>query len=157
MKKISIFIIAGFSILLSVSCSNEVVDIKQAPLEIKDALAKSFEFAHQLTKAQVDAGKDSVINEEEIVIICNQFKNLAIQNNINKNQYGKDKYYNAILKQQRDSLNSLSKKTVFLAKCKGYEELGLAIQKAALEVKDVMVLPNLDPEVKENLKDSLLN
>jgi hypothetical protein len=141
MKKLSILIIAGFSILLLGSCKKEVIDTKQAPQEIKDALSKSFDFAHQLTNVQLDAGKDSILNTEEIDIICTQFKKLAVQNNFNKNKYGKDKFYNAILKQQRDSLSSLSKKTVFLVKCQGYEELGMAIQKSALEVKDITELP----------------
>jgi hypothetical protein len=156
MKKISLFIITGFFILLSVSCSKEVIDTKQAPQDIKDALSKSFNFAEQLTNAQLEAGKDSLLNAEEISNICDQFKKLAIQNNFNKKQYGKDKFYNAILKQQRDSLNLLSKKTVFLFKCKGYEELGLAIQKVALEVKDVTDLPEEEP-LEENPQDTTVN
>jgi hypothetical protein len=157
MRKLSILLLAGFSILLPVSCSNEVIDTKQAPQEIKYALAKSFDFANQLTNEQLEAGKDSILNTEEIGNICALFKKLAIQNNYNKKQFGKDKFYNAILKQQRDSLNSLSKKTVFIVKCKGYEEMGLAIQKTALEVKDVTVLPEDEPILEESTQDTLRN
>ncbi len=150
-----------FTITLLFSCSNEKLNKDDAPQELKDAIQKSLDLSTELTEIQIEAGKDSILNQSEIKLICDAFQILAIQNNFIDKTFEENKYYNAIMQDHRESLKKLSDKTKFLVDCDGYDELGIAIQKAALEVKDKTTcddneIPLEDDEViiEENNEDN---
>jgi hypothetical protein len=94
---------------------------------------------------QVEAGKDKVLDPLEIEKIGKEFRELAIVNNINLKNYATDKYFIALKKEYKPKFDSLADQVVFMKDCQGYDEMGLAIQKIALEVKDVSDLPEPEP------------
>ena len=90
---------------------------------------------------QLEAGADKTLDASEINAIGKMYGKLAIINNINIEKYATDKYFIALRKEYKDKYDVLADTVVFLKDCEGYDQLGLAIQKISLEVRDVTVLP----------------
>jgi len=154
MKKIISIISALFLTLIVTSCAEkEKVNTAQAPAEIKDAIEMSYQLSHQLTEMQVAAGSDKIIDAEEISAIGVAFKKLAIVNNYNLKNFKDNKYFIALNKERKNEYDELATKVVFLKDCEGYDALGLAVQKIALEVKDVTELPVEEPVVEETTEE----
>ncbi|MCF8368401.1 MAG: hypothetical protein K9G76_05105 [Bacteroidales bacterium] len=146
-KLISIIKITLLALVISSCAQKEKVDISQAPEEIKNALENSFQLSQELTDLQLKAGADMELDQAEIDHIVKSFARLAIVNNINLEKYATDKYFIALKKEYKPNFDKLAEEVVFLKDCKGYDEMGLAIQKIALEVKDVTVLPAAEPQM----------
>jgi peptidoglycan hydrolase CwlO-like protein len=121
-------------IMFLVSCSNEKLNKDDAPQDLKDAFKKSYDMSKELTDLQVEAGKDSKLDDSEIELICASFEELAKQNNYIDETFGENKYYNAVMQDHRETLKELSEKTKFLVDCEGYNKLGIAIQKTSNEI-----------------------
>ncbi|HPE54941.1 MAG TPA: hypothetical protein P5514_13715 [Bacteroidales bacterium] len=149
MKNLIIHTIIGIAFtLFFVSCAEkEKVDLTKAPIEIKNAIEKSYNLSEKLTDIQVKAGEDKNLDNQETEQIGELFRELAIVNNINLKNYSTDKYYIALKKEYKPKFDSLAAKVTFLKDCKGYDEMGLAIQKIALEVRDVTELPMPKQEI----------
>ena len=155
MKKITSIISILLLALFITSCAEkEKVDISQAPDTVVNAIEKSYQLSKELTDLQVTAGQDKNLDATEIENICKLFRTLAIVNNFNLQQFGKDKYFIALTKDRKKEFNKLAEAVVFLKDCNGYDELGLAIQKVSIEVKDVIDLP-VEEAVVEEQEDSL--
>lgn len=147
MKKITSIIIALFFTLIFTSCAEkEKVDTSKAPENVKNAIEKSFQLSKELTDLQVEAGKDKRIDSEEISIIGDVFRTLAVVNNYNHKNFKDDKYFIALNKARKAEFDKLAQMVVFIKNCEGYDELGLAVQKIALEVKDVTELAENESE-----------
>ena len=143
----SIILVAIFALFLA-SCGNkEKVDTANAPQEVKDAVLESYKLSESLTELQLQAGKDMKLDEQEIQEIGEAFRHLAIVNNKNAKDFASVKYFMAPRNAFKDTFDILADTVVFLKDCEGYNELGLAIQKISLEVRDVTELP--EPEVIE--------
>ncbi|MBC8344524.1 MAG: hypothetical protein H8E61_11130 [Bacteroidetes bacterium] len=152
MKKITSIISIVVLLFLITSCAEkEKVDTSQAPEDIVNAIEESYQLSKELTDIQVKAGEDKILDAEEIDHIAQVFRHLAIVNNNNLKHYQKDKYFVALTKERKKDLNELAADVVFLKECQGYDELGLAIQKIAQEVKDVTQLPVETPVSAEPL------
>ncbi|MFC2113764.1 hypothetical protein ACFLRI_00290 [Bacteroidota bacterium] len=150
MKKITSIISMVVLALIITSCAEkEKVDTSQAPAEIVQAIEMSFQLSKELTDLQVNAGADKILDQSEIEAIGQLFQKLAIINNSNLKTYEKDKYFIALSKERKNEFNELAEKVVFLKDCQGYDDLGLAIQKFAIEVKDVTELPAEEVVIKE--------
>jgi len=142
MKKLTSIIFPVILIMIFSACGKkEKIDASKAPEEIKNAVELSYQMSKELTDIQVQAGKDKVLDAAEIEAIGKAFKKLAIVNNSNVEKYVTNKYFLAVKKEYKDKFDELAEQVVFLKDCKGYDELGLAIQKIALDVKDVTDLP----------------
>ncbi len=130
------FIIGLLTIVLfSNSCAEKIkVDTSKAPEEIVIAIEASYQLSKELTDIQIDAGSDKVLDSSEIENIGKVFRELASLNNENKEKYGKDLYFLAISKERKAEFDKLSESVIFLKDCKGYDELGLLIQKIAIEI-----------------------
>lgn len=152
MKKILSFISAmAFGLVLTSCAEKEKVDPADASEEIVNAIDKSVELSKELTTIQVEAAKDNELDADEIDMIVEKFKELAIVNNNNLKNYGTDVYFIALRLERRPILDSLGKEVVHLKDCKGWEELGEAINKASLEVKDVTELPEATTPEDESI------
>ena len=151
MKYSFLNIIVGVLItFVMASCAEkEKVDLTQAPDDVKDAVEHSYILSEKLTDLQVKAGADNILNEKEIEEIGESFRELAIVNNINLKNYATDKYFIALRKEYKPQFDTLAAKVVFLKDCEGYDDMGLAIQKISIEVKDVIELPVPEPEVTD--------
>ncbi|MDT8392460.1 MAG: hypothetical protein RQ761_01355 [Bacteroidales bacterium] len=146
-KRTSIILMAIFTLFLA-SCGNKVtVDTADAPQEIKDAVLESYRLSEKLTQIQVEAGQDMKLDQNEIEEITEAFKHLAIVNNKNAEDFASNNYFIALRTEYKDTFDILANKVVFLKDCEGYDKLGLTIQKAALEVRNVTELP--EQEVTE--------
>lgn len=151
MKKITLIISFFCLTALFISCAeSQKVDSSEAPEEVKNAIESSYQLSKELTELQIKAGEDRTINPEEISAIGEVFRKLAIINNYNLKTYKGDKYFIALSRERKKEFDELASKVTFLKDCAGYNELGLAIQKIALEVKDVTELPVVEPASDEN-------
>lgn len=155
MKNTSLIIISAVLSLVIASCGQkEKVDTAQAPQEVKDAIENSYRLSKELTDLQLNAASDMVLDEAEIQEISKAFMHLAIVNNINARDYSTDKYFIALRKEYKDSFDLLADTVVFLKDCQGYDQLGLAIQKVSLEVRDVVDLPVVaEPEPTDTIPE----
>jgi hypothetical protein len=150
MKKIISIITIILLGLAIVSCSEkEKVDTKDAPAEVSIAVENAYTLSQELTWLQLEAGADRTLDAAEIDAIVKMYEKLAIVNNINIEKYATDKYFLALRKEYKNKYDVLADTVVFLRECEGYDELGLAIQKISLEVRDVTTLPVEEVEVVE--------
>ncbi len=150
MKKLTSIISIILLALAIVSCSKkEKVDTKDAPAEVSMAVEKAYTLSQEITWLQLEAGADKTLDASEIDAIGKLFGKLAIVNNINIEKYATNKYFIALRKEYKSKYDVLADTVVFLKDCEGYDQLGLAIQKISVEVRDVTTLPVEKVEVVE--------
>ncbi|MCK4568958.1 MAG: hypothetical protein KAT76_01635 [Bacteroidales bacterium] len=150
MKKLTSIITIILLALAVVSCGKKgKIDTSKASAEVKNAIEASYQLSKKLTDMQLEAGKDNVLDAEEIEAIGKVFERLAIINNLNIKRYARDKYFIALRKEYKDKYDVLADTVVFLKDCEGYDQLGLSIQKISIEVRDDTLLKTIEPEVIE--------
>jgi hypothetical protein len=155
MRKLTSIITVILLILAIVSCDKkEKVDTKNAPKEVSIAFEKAYKLSQELTHLQLEAGANKILDAAEIDAIGEMYGKLAIINNINVQKYATDKYFIALRNEYKDKYDVLADTVAFLKDCEGYDQLGLAIQKISLEVRDVTTLQVEKVEVIENPKST---
>ncbi len=155
MKKLSSIIFIVLAALFIVSCGpKEKVNTADAPQDIKDGFALSYQLSKELTELQLESGADMKLDEAEIEKIVEEFKYLAIVNNKNAADFASNKFFSALRKEYKDSFDALADTVIFLKDCEGYDALGQAILDASELVRDSTVLPVIEeviPEVSDSI------
>jgi PBP1b-binding outer membrane lipoprotein LpoB len=152
MKKITSIILVALLALALASCGQkEHVNTADAPEEILNAVSNAYELSKELTELQLKAGADMKLDEQEINEIGEAFRYLAIVNNKNAEDFASDKYFIALRTEYKEAYEKLADTVVFLKDCEGYDQLGMAINRISLEVRDVTELPIVEPEPVDTL------